>query len=131
MKIMKSWLPGWRYIAIVVGVAVVALLIMDFNSRMTEWRRLSLEKEDVAMQVTGLVQTRSSLQTQIAYATSPAGVRQWAYEDGRWVKPGDELIVPLAAPGEAVKPTPTPAPTFVPLSNWQLWMSLFVDSDSP
>ena len=37
MCLMKRMLLGWRYGLAAVGLAVIALLIMDFNNRMTEY----------------------------------------------------------------------------------------------
>ena len=131
MNIMKSLLGSWKYALLVVGLAVIALLIVDFNSRMAEWRRLTLQKEEVAVQATNVVKTQSYLQTRIAYATSPAGVEEWAYQEGHMVRPGDVRVIPVEQPGSAPQPTPIPVPTPQVVSNWQLWLSLFFDQFSP
>jgi len=122
------WLQGWKYILIVVGLVVVVLLIMDFNSRMEEWRSLTVQKETISAQVTSLAATDAYLEKQIAYATSPAGVMEWAYEDGHWVRSEDYLVVPIS-PGGDSEPAPTPASIVVrePVENWQLWVFLFFD----
>ncbi len=128
---MKRWLPDWRTILIVVILAVMTLMVMDFNSRMAEWRRLTVRKDEVAAEATGMKRTEANLQTQIAYATSPAGVRQWAYEQGKQAEKGVVIVVPVAE-GEAT-PVPTPEATVTPqvVNNWQLWLSLFFDQESP
>ena len=120
-----------RLLMIVVGLAVLAWLIIDFNSRMAELRRLSADKEQVSAQVTSLVGTQGSLQTQIAYATSENAVKEWAYQEGHWVQPGDNLVIPIS-PYEST-PAPSPVPVVAPkvISNWQLWLALFVDRDLP
>jgi len=128
---MKHWLPDWRMILVVVIVAVMTLMVMDFNSRMAEWRRLSVRRDQVAVEATGLKRTQVSLQTQIAYATSPAGVQAWAYGQGKRAEKGVVIVVPVPA-GEST-PVPTPQPTVTPqvVHNWQLWWSLFFDQESP
>jgi hypothetical protein len=125
---MTRWLPGWKYILIVIGLVITVFLIMDFNSRMEEWRRLTVQKELVSAQVTSLAATNSYLEDQIAYATSPAGVMEWAYQDGHWVQSQDYLVVPLSPDGRAEQ-APAPAPILVrqPVENWLLWLSLFFD----
>jgi hypothetical protein len=128
---MKKWLEGWKYGVFLIILVVSALLIMDFNSRLTEFQRLSKQRNTVSAQVTSLAQTESSLKTQIAYATSAAGVMQWAYEDGHWVREGDNLVVPVSPGNSTPAPTPTTIVTAAPMSNWQLWLTLFVDPGSP
>ncbi len=117
---------------LVVVLAILIFMVMDFNSRMSEWRRLTLKRDQVAVEATALVRTQVGLETQIALATSPAGVLQWAYEDGHWVRKGDVAVVPLPGPAESTPvPTATPPVTPIAVSNWQLWLSLFVDKAIP
>ena len=122
----RQWL-GWKYALAVIGLAVLTLLVMDFNNRMAELRRLSDQRVIVAGRATDLVRTQQNLETQIAYATSEAAVLEWAYQEGKWVREGDVPIVPLGEPGSAPEPTPAPAATAAPESNLEIWLSLFLD----
>jgi hypothetical protein len=128
---MKSGISLWKHGLLALALAVMALLIIDFNSRMGEWRRLSLQRESVSAQVTAQLETQSFLETRIANANSPAGVLEWAYQDGHWVRPGDVLVVPLEQPGDVLQSTPVPSSTPRVVSNWQLWLSLFFDQLFP
>ncbi len=118
-----------RYILAIIGVAAISLMIMDFNSRMSELSRLERERGLVSIQVTELAATQSSLETQMAYATSEGAVVERALGQERLVRPGDVLVVPLA-PGDAT-PVPTPTVVVTPVSyqNWQYWYILFFDTD--
>ena len=109
-----------------IGIACLVLLVMDFNTRMSELRRLTNEYERVSAQVTGLVNTESALKTQIADATSEAAVLYWAYTYEHMIEEGDTLIVPIPLPGSAPTPMPTPTPTPEVIQNWEVWLSLFV-----
>ncbi len=122
-------LPGksWKPIVIVVGFAILVLLVMDFNSRMAELRRLTAEKDDVSARVTSLVETQVALETQVAYATSDAAVYYWAYNFQHMGREGDVLVVPIQPAGSLPQPTPTPETTPEVIQNWQVWLSLFVD----
>ncbi|HEY5571891.1 MAG TPA: hypothetical protein VIK64_02655, partial [Anaerolineales bacterium] len=62
----RQWL-GWKYALAVIGLAVLTLLVMDFNNRMAELRRLSDQRVIVAGRATDLVRTQQNLETQIAY----------------------------------------------------------------
>ncbi len=124
---MKSIKFNWKYAVSILVILIMAYLVMDFNSRMANLRTLSLQRDRISTQVSELEQKKARLETQIAYATSDAAVVNWAYEDGRLVRPGDNPIIPLP-PAES-----TPAPSVAPIltqpvvSNWQVWLMLFVD----
>ena len=123
----RTWL-GWKYALLVIGLIVLTLLVMDFNNRMAELRRLSDKKEDVAVDATNLIHTQVQLETQIAYATSDGAVEEWAYEEGHMVREGENLVIPLEYPGFTPKVTILPTATPVPKTNWQIWVSLFLES---
>jgi len=123
----RQWL-GWKYALLVIGLVILILLVMDFNNRMAELRRLSDQREVVAAEVAALEQTRISLETQIAYATSEGAVRQWAYQEGRWVQQGDVLVVPVSPLESTPVPLATTSPTPQPESNWKIWLSLFFET---
>jgi hypothetical protein len=124
---MKKSGKGWKPVLILIGFAVLVLLVMDFNNRMAELRRLTAEKEDVSARVTSLVETQLSLETQVAYATSEAAVYYWAYNFEHLGKEGDVLVVPIQPEGSLPQPTLTPVVTPEVIQNWQVWLSLFTD----
>jgi hypothetical protein len=124
---MKLSGKGWKPVLILIGFAVLVLLVMDFNNRMAELRRLTAEKEDVSARVTSLVETQVALETQVAYATSEAAVYYWAYNFQHLGKEGDVLVVPIQPEGSLPQPTPTPIITPEIIQNWQVWLSLFMD----
>ncbi len=128
---MKSWERSWKYALSALGIVILVLLIMDFNSRMAELRRLTSEKEVVGAQATQLLQTNVYLETQIAYATSERAVEEWAREKQHMQQPGDNPVVPLAPANSTPVPTPTPAVTPKVIENWDLWMGLFFDTNAP
>ncbi len=112
-------------------MAVLVLMIMDFNSRMAELRRLTNEKQRVGAQVTHLAATNASLKTQIAFATSDAAVVQFAREQEHKQLPGDNPVVPLSPANSTPVPTPTPVVTPKVVNNWDVWMDLFIDKRVP
>ena len=128
MKSMKRTWLGWKYALIVIGLVVLTMLVMDFNNRMAEQRRLSDKREDVAVEATDLMYTQVYLETQIAYATSEAAVQDWAYEEGHMVREGENLVIPLEYPGFTPQVTVIPTTTPEPETNFQIWLSLFLES---
>jgi cell division protein FtsB len=128
---MKNFKLNWKYTLMAAGLVLLVYLVTDFNNRTAELRRLEAQKESVAAEATQAVQAQQLLNTQIAYATSEPAVKEWAYEEGHLVKPGDNPVVPVQVPGSTPVPTPAPVVVEKPLSNWQMWLLLFVDFHSP
>ena len=128
MKSMKRTWLGWKYALIVIGLVVLTMLVMDFNNRMAEQRRLSDKREDVAVEATDLMYTQVYLESQIAYATSEAAVQDWAYEEGHMVREGENLVIPLEYPGFTPEVIVIPTITPEPETNFQIWLSLFLES---
>ena len=123
----RTWL-GWKYALIVIGLVVLTLLVMDFNNRMAEQRRLSDKREDVSAEATDLRHTQVFLETRLAFATSEAAVHEWAYEEGHMVREGENLVIPLEYPGFTPEVTAIPTATPEPETNFQIWLSLFLES---
>lgn len=124
---MKRLRFSWKIALIIGGIILAAYLIMDFNSRIAEMHAFNAQKELVAATVTSLAIENLTLKTQIAEANSEAAVAKWAYQDGHMVRPGDVPVIPLPPIGGTPAPTPTLAATQSVVSNWQMWMYLFVD----
>jgi hypothetical protein len=121
---------GVRYALILVGLIVLATLIMDFNGRMAQLRRLTAEEAVVSERLAGANARMAALELEITQAASDAAVREWAY-NSHMVMPGDQPAIPLQPAGAVTEPTPTPAPTPTAVSNWQAWMSLFTGPEQP
>ena len=131
MGLMRTQRSGWQYALLVLGLVLLAALVMDFNSRMAELRRLTAEREVVQARVTAQVETQVYLQTQLVHATSDAAVMQWAYEEGHMVRPGDNPVVPIAPDEPTPVPTPTALPAPVETSNLEAWIALFFGPRTP
>jgi hypothetical protein len=126
---MKRLRFSWKYALVIGGIILAAYLLMDFNSRVAEMHQFDTQKGLVAATVTNLAIENLTLKTQIAEANSDAMVAQWAYQDGHMVRSGDVPVVPLPAVGGTPIPTPTPVVTPAVVSNWQMWVYLFVDPE--
>ena len=125
---MINFIRSGRFVILLVVVVVLVLLVLGFNNREVEMRNLSEEALRVEGRVLALQHTKAHIETQIAFATSEAPVERYALEDGRMVREGDQLIVPLVDPKATPSPaTPGEAETLVRVENWQVWLSLFFD----
>ena len=122
---MDRWPINPRRITVFVGILVLVLMVMDFNARLEDLKRLQKQAGIISVQATQAVQTQMALQTQVAYAGSNQVVQGWARSEGHYIQPGDQSVVPIGQPGTApiqsVEPTSIPTP----MSNWQVWWNLF------
>ena len=122
----RNWL-GWKYALLVIGLVVMGLLVMDFNSRMTDLRRLRDRETVVAEEKASLERTKAYMESQVAYATSAIAVREEAYQNLHMQQPDDHVFVLIEEAGSTPVPTVMPAPTPQPDPNWKIWLSLFAD----
>ncbi len=107
------------------AVLLLVLLMMNINSRLSEYFRLSGERDALSTQVGYSRATKVALDTQVAYATSDQAVEDWARDEAHLARPGDKVIIPVTP----ANPTPQPAaqvtPTPTTVENWQVWWALF------
>ncbi|MBP1693512.1 MAG: hypothetical protein H6Q37_1395 [Chloroflexi bacterium] len=124
-------LRGLRYVALILGLAVLTWLVMDFNNRVGELNRITEEQKAVKVNYQEVKSTLGALEVQITEAASDAAVERWAYEQGHMVRPGDHAIVPLAV--GLVTPTPVPVPTIIQpaMSHRDGWVALFLGPQTP
>ena len=122
---MDRWPINPRRVAIFVGILVLVLMIIDFNTRLEGLNRLKKQAGVISTQATQAMQTQLALQTQVAYAGSDQAVQDWARGEGHYIQPGDQPVVPLGGPGAAPLQPAEPAPTPTPMPNWQVWWNLF------
>lgn len=122
---MERWPINPRRVIIFAAILVLMLMVIDFNARLEELNLLRKHEGVVSIQATQAVQTQAALQTQLAYAGSDQAVQDWARQEGHYVQPGDQLVIPVGGPNTtpAQAQSPTPPPT--PLPNWQIWWNLF------
>ena len=122
---MKKWKIKPGQILVILAFVLGFFLLMNFFGRLTELSRLSTQRDQSKAEVTALNGTLQALQTNIAFATEPAAVEEWARDEAHMAKPGDVLIIPVAPVSSTQAPVDFPVQTPEPVSNWQVWWSLF------
>lgn len=122
---MDKSLLNWRRVAAFIGIALLALAMIEFNNRLEDLNQLTTEANGYRARATQAVQTQVALQTQVAFATSDAAVDQYAREENRMIREGDIPGAPVGNNQSQDVPTATPEPTSTPMTNWQVWWDLF------
>lgn len=117
-------------------LAIGMLLTINFSARISRGQQYN----DLQIQVEGTIDALRAenieLRQELEFVQSDAAVEDWAHRDGKMVRPGEILVIPV--PG-LVLPTATPIATAPPLDepvepdipSTDLWWSLFFDSEPP
>jgi len=102
-------------------------MVLGLNSRLSEYLRLSSQKDEMDERIIRLESTRIALETQIAYADSDKAVEEWARTYERKVLPGDQVIIPLPLGDITQEVNYLAPPNQGNLENWQIWWGLFFE----
>jgi cell division protein FtsB len=120
-----------------ITLAVGLLLAINFSSRIAAGKPLLDAYDKVNAEIQALRLEQATLSAELEYVKSEAYIERWARDNGKMVRPGERLIVPV--PAGTVAPTASPVvnveqqfesgiPTAEP---WQVWWGLFFDSTPP
>jgi hypothetical protein len=113
-----------RRLVVLLGCFILFVLVMDFNSRLSELFTLNSQKNELETEVAQLTATLVSLGTQAAYADSTQAVEDWA-RTGHKGREGDIPIVILPPAAATPLPPTYNEPTPLPVNNWEVWWALF------
>ena len=122
---MSTFPVNWRRVGAFFGIAILILIVIEFNARLEEWNRLTEEADVYRAQATQAAQTKVALQTQVAYASSDAAVEEYAREENHMILEGEIPGVPVGNENSPPIFTPTPTPISTLIPNWQVWWGLF------
>lgn len=122
---LSSILKVDKRLLLVVVLAVLVVMMMDFNSRMSVMLQLDQQESQLKTQKIELQQTKVKLEAEIVYANSDRALEEWAREEARLINDGDIPIIIL--PGGTLKNTPTPPsePKMAAMNTWEVWKELF------
>jgi cell division protein FtsB len=121
----KSIIWADKRLLLVVVLAVLVFMMMDFNNRMTVMLQLDRQERQLKTQKVELQQTKVKVEAEIVYANSDRALEEWAREEARLINEGDVPIIIL--PGGSLKQTPTPQsdPEMAAINTWEIWKELF------
>jgi cell division protein FtsB len=117
-------------------LAIALILAINFSSRIAATQPLQQTYDEVSAEIERLRQEQADLIVERDYVRSDAYVEQWARDEGKMVRPGEVLIVPVpsstdveTAPDESqIIEVETSAP---PPEPWRVWWELFFDTPPP
>ncbi len=118
-------------------LSIGLILAINFSGRISAGQPLQEAYNLVRKEIAQLQEDQATLTAQRDYVMSDAYVESWAHDDGKMVRNGEILVIPVpsgaevnatpaaAASVNAVQTTPDQAPT------WVLWWQLFFDGPPP
>jgi cell division protein FtsB len=117
-------------------LAIGLILAINFSTRIAAGQPIQQAYDRVLAEIDQLKQEQANLIAERDYARSDAFVEQWARDEGKMVRDGEVLVIPVPA-GISEQPTPIPenainVQTTPPEPEpWTLWWSLFFDDPPP
>jgi cell division protein FtsB len=112
-------------------VVIGGRLVIDFSQRIVEGQQKVEEQEQLEAEIESLLQEQEDLEAAKVYFSSPAFVEDWAHNEGKMVREGETLVVPLYRQSDEVQaaiPQPT-EPSIEEMPSWQVWWALFFERE--
>jgi cell division protein FtsB len=118
-------------------LSVGLLLVINFSGRIARGQQTETEHQRLQATIDVLEQQKIDLLKERDYAASDASVEHWAHTEGKMVRDGEILVIPI--PAGIIEPTaPPPAPVLITTPapepetpKWHLWWNLFFDGEPP
>lgn len=118
-------------------LSIGLLLVINFSGRIARGQQMESERRRLQATIDVLATQHIDLLKQRDYAASETYIEQWAHTEGKLVRDGEVLVIPVPVGDEQMTPTPPPpvfasAPSSEPETpRWRLWWNLFFDGDPP
>lgn len=119
-------------------LAVGLALAINLSSLVASSRPLQELYQQVSAEIRALEREQAQLYSERDFARSDAFVETWARNEGKMVRPGEVLVIPVPA-GEQLmaEATPEPTPALIIETTppepepWMVWWALFFDAPPP
>lgn len=130
MQSRKRRLPNPPTDIMVVLAAIAAVFfLLAFGGKAVEAYRVQRYNAMLRAEITALQEERKSLEARLQYVGTPEYVEEVAREEYKWVKPGENLVIPIfqhrpvsSIPSIAMRQPEAPAAPSV--SHWPEWLNL-------
>jgi hypothetical protein len=117
-------------------LAIGLLLAINFSSRIAAGQPLQEAYSRAVTEVEALRREQGDLIALRDYVRGDAYVEQWARDEGKMVRPGEVLVVPVPS-GLVIDVSVVEQPS-IPIETtsrdpetWVVWWALFFDTDPP
>ncbi|HDD55149.1 MAG TPA: hypothetical protein ENG59_02765 [Chloroflexi bacterium] len=109
-------------------LALIVVWMVVFVGRIADYKRLSQEYEDAQLTIAALAATTNALETEVVRAGSDEAVIEWAYEQRKWIREGDQRIAVIPVEGTPESSLVIYTPTPEPQNLFKIWWELFFNT---
>lgn len=120
-------------ILVLLSIAAALFIAVDLNRRAQAGRLVGVGEDDLQTEVDAQSTRQVELDATAQYVQSESYVESYARNEGNYIRPGEQRVVPLVVEG-APQPTPVPPATPDPAVQalpWQAWWQLLTDAPQP
>jgi cell division protein FtsB len=119
MNIFRSWS---KKVGTAVGVLLLLILAVDFNSRMVHMLELRGEMDVEQARLDELLKKEEVLRQAIEFAESDEAIDEWAREENWMALEGDVVVVPISDGTVLEEERVIEVEPQEYLSNWDSWI---------
>ncbi|MBI5957496.1 MAG: hypothetical protein HY866_02085 [Chloroflexi bacterium] len=118
-------------------LSIGLLLVINLSGRIARGQQMEIERRRLQATIDVLEQQKVDLMKERDYAANDISVEHWAHTEGKMVRDGEILVIPI--PAGVAEPTPAPTPQVLvavqpsepETPQWHLWWNLFFDGAPP
>lgn len=118
-------------------LAIGLLLAINFSNRISAGQRIQKDREALEMEIATLTAEQEALRRELDYVSGDAFVEAWARAEGKMVRSGEVLVIPVPAGLPLPTATSQAPPAFLEaeqeqeIEPWRVWWALFIDGPPP
>jgi cell division protein FtsB len=120
-------------------LTIALMLAIQFSSRIQDERELTTIRDTIEDEIELLRREQTDLIDQLAYVESDVYVEAWAHSEGRMVREGEVLVIPVPSTSTLQQNTQTTESgaitevdtTLPEPETWEVWWALFFDTLPP
>ena len=120
-------------------LSIGLMLALTLSNRIQADQALQEIHDQVVQEIELLRQEQVELIEELNWVRSDAFVESWAHDEGKMVREGEVLVIPI--PSTIILDNDEPDENFIQIApidttppepeSWELWWALFFDSDPP
>lgn len=120
-------------ILVLLSIAAGLFIAIDLKRRADAGRLAGAGEEELQVEVDAESTRQVALEATATYVQSESYLESYARNEGNYIRPGEQRVVPLIVEGTP-QPTVAPAATRDPAAQalpWQAWWQLLTDAPQP